>query len=157
MEDIDNEYSGFEFLQAAFGFGEVVEGEGSNRDNKTLEPSCAKKVGYHLPHHRSAPVDPSKPGHKILALFLVDPHRRIISSANVPLQREAWGYERENSVKQDLAGLSLEPHNIVQGDLELLMTTKKAKGYQLELLKYRGLRSGKHNEYFEGEFSLCEH
>lgn len=33
-------------------------------------------------------VDRSKPGHrKILALFLVDPHIRIISSANVPCQR----------------------------------------------------------------------
>lgn len=54
----------------------------------------------HLPQHDSAsrfPLsleDRSKPGHrKILALFLVDPHRRIISSANVPLHRPDWASE----------------------------------------------------------------
>jgi hypothetical protein len=36
-------------------------------------------------------VDRTKPGrHKILALFLVDPCQRIISTANVPPQQEEW-------------------------------------------------------------------
>lgn len=35
--------------------------------------------------------DPHKPGHrKILAMFLVDPHIRILSTANVPPQRRDW-------------------------------------------------------------------
>ena len=39
-------------------------------------------------------VDPSKPGHrKILALFLVDPHKRIISTANIPCQQKEWWEE----------------------------------------------------------------
>lgn len=36
-------------------------------------------------------ADPSRPGHrKILALFLVDPYVRVLSTANVPPQRKDW-------------------------------------------------------------------
>jgi hypothetical protein len=36
-------------------------------------------------------ADPTKPGHrKILAMFLVDPHIKILSTANVPPQRVDW-------------------------------------------------------------------
>lgn len=36
-------------------------------------------------------ADPTKPGHrKILALFLVDPHMKIISTENVPPQQHSW-------------------------------------------------------------------
>ena len=36
-------------------------------------------------------VDRSKPGHrKILAMFLVDPHIQILSTAHVPPQRRDW-------------------------------------------------------------------
>jgi hypothetical protein len=39
--------------------------------------------------------DPTKPGHrKILAMFLVDPHIRILSTANVPPQRRDWWAEK---------------------------------------------------------------
>ena len=35
--------------------------------------------------------DSSKPGHrKILAMYLIDPNRRILSTANVPPQRKDW-------------------------------------------------------------------
>jgi hypothetical protein len=44
--------------------------------------------------HRVSPfrlADPSKPGHRrFIALWLVDPHKRIISTANVPPQRLDW-------------------------------------------------------------------
>ena len=44
--------------------------------------------------HRVAPLrleNPSKPGYrKTLALFLIDPHCRIISTANVPPQQKDW-------------------------------------------------------------------
>lgn len=50
-------------------------------------------------HHRSTnfiTADKRLPGScKILSLLLVDPHVRIISSANVPPQRKAWRMERE--------------------------------------------------------------
>ena len=39
-------------------------------------------------------VDPTKPGHRrFIALWLVDPTRRIISTANVPPQRLDWYME----------------------------------------------------------------
>jgi hypothetical protein len=45
-------------------------------------------------HHQVQPLrllDETKPGHrKILAMFLVDPHRPILSTAHVPPQREDW-------------------------------------------------------------------
>lgn len=47
--------------------------------------------------HRVSPfqlADPSKPGYrKLLALFLVDPHLKIISTENVPPQQHAWWRE----------------------------------------------------------------
>jgi len=50
-----------------------------------------------LLQHRVEPfslADPTKPGHrKILALFLVDPNIRIISTANVPPQQKSWWSE----------------------------------------------------------------
>ncbi|KAJ2933515.1 hypothetical protein H1R20_g3586, partial [Candolleomyces eurysporus] len=39
-------------------------------------------------------ADPTKPGHrKILALFLVDPNVRVISTADVPCQRQDWWWD----------------------------------------------------------------
>lgn len=47
--------------------------------------------------HRVSPfqlADPSKPGHrKLLALFLVDPHIKIISTEDVPPQQHSWWKE----------------------------------------------------------------
>ncbi|KAF3769013.1 hypothetical protein M406DRAFT_250309 [Cryphonectria parasitica EP155] len=47
--------------------------------------------------HRVSPfklVDPTKPGHRrFIALWLVDPHERIISTANVPPQQRDWWVE----------------------------------------------------------------
>jgi hypothetical protein len=46
-------------------------------------------------------VDVTKPGHrKILAMFLVDPHIRVISTANVPPQRRDWWAEQVRKVEQ---------------------------------------------------------
>ncbi|KAH9896247.1 hypothetical protein F4778DRAFT_783527 [Xylariomycetidae sp. FL2044] len=45
-------------------------------------------------HHRVSPirlVDPTKPGHRrFIALWLVDPNQRIVSTANVPPQQLDW-------------------------------------------------------------------
>ncbi|PVI05301.1 hypothetical protein DM02DRAFT_668503 [Periconia macrospinosa] len=48
-------------------------------------------------HHRVSPfslIDKTKPGHRrFIALWLVDPHMRIISTANVPPQQQDWWLE----------------------------------------------------------------
>jgi hypothetical protein len=60
--------------------------------------------------HRVSPfklVDPTKPGHRrFIALWLVDPHLRIISTANVPPQQQEWWMESafgSSSESQELA------------------------------------------------------
>jgi hypothetical protein len=49
---------------------------------------------YSPSHHQVSPVkliDPTKPGHRrFIALWLVDPAERIISTANVPPQQMDW-------------------------------------------------------------------
>ena len=156
----------FQFLQAVFGFNDEVVGNGSSNVTQELGAVICKEGRLltfpNTIQHRVSPfslADTSKPGHrKILALFLIDPHRRVISSANAPPQREDWGYERQNAVSQALSRLPRELRDIVQSDLEPLMTMKEAKEYRLELMKERGLKSERHNETFEtGDFSLCEH
>lgn len=96
-------------------------------------------------------ADPSKPGHrKILALFLVDPHIRITSSANVPPQCEDWRPETQNRGSEAQQGLD--------GDGAGLMTTEEAKAYRVELMEERGLKSENNNAVFQiGDFCLCEH
>ena len=43
--------------------------------------------------------DPTKPGHrKILAMFLVDPHTRILSTTNVPPQPRDWWAEEVHKI-----------------------------------------------------------
>ncbi|RYP52187.1 hypothetical protein DL768_002629 [Monosporascus sp. mg162] len=76
--------------------------------------------------HRVSPfrlADPSRPGHrKILAMFLVDPHVRVTSTANVPPQRRDWWAEELRRSVPRLAALpprDLRPdHQRGRGALE---------------------------------------
>ncbi|KAJ6013642.1 hypothetical protein N7540_008233, partial [Penicillium herquei] len=106
--------------------------------------------------------DRSKPGHrKILALFLVDPHLKIISTANIPPQQEDWGKEKTHLVGGMLSSrLPAELQHMVhnEGILQPLMSTEEAKRLRLELMEERSISSQAQNEEFEmGHFNLCEH
>ncbi|KAJ5938599.1 hypothetical protein N7466_001733 [Penicillium verhagenii] len=138
-----------QFLQVIYGFSPEVDGR--NTSNITqLDGSVVCKEGRlitfpNIMQHRVSPfslADRTKPGHrKILALFLVDPHRRVISSANVPPQREDW---RENKACLEMKGFS--------------MSMVEAKKHRLLLMEERGLRKEEENRNFEeGSFCLCEH
>ncbi|MFD7028334.1 DUF4246 domain-containing protein [Streptomyces sp. NPDC059917] len=86
--------------------------------------------------HRVSPfalVDPDRPGHrKILAFFLVDPSRRIVSTADVPPQ-QPWSATST-------------------------MTLEEAEGHREQLMRERKFFVDEHNEQiYEREFSLCEH
>ncbi|WP_031003466.1 DUF4246 domain-containing protein [Streptomyces sp. NRRL F-5727] len=78
-------------------------------------------------------ADPGRPGHrKILAFFLVDPERRIVSTSDVPPQ-QPWA---------DTSTMTLE----------------QAMKYREELMQERKFFVDEHNEQlYEREFSLCEH
>lgn len=156
----------FHFLQEVYGFPDDVVGNGDSPITQDIGAVVCKQGRLltfpNTVQHRVSPfslADPSKPGHrKILALFLVDPHRRVISSANVPPQREDGGLERQEAVDQILSRLPRELQDIVQSDLTPLMTMEEAKEHRFKLMKERGLSSEKANEQFEtGDFNLCEH
>lgn len=106
-------------------------------------------------------MDRAKPGHrKILALFLIDPDRRIISSANVPPQQANWGHEKRKLVNYLLSQrLPVELRDMIEENIESsFITMDEAKAYRLELMQERSVRTEEHNQWFEsGSFSLCEH
>ncbi|PGH26824.1 hypothetical protein AJ80_01403 [Polytolypa hystricis UAMH7299] len=113
--------------------------------------------------HRVEPFsleDRTKPGHrKIVALFLVDPNIRIISTANIPAQRQDW-YDRLVPMQQILGPLPAELKNMVVDELKgFPISMAEAKELRLELMKERTAFSHNHDETFRQihTFSLCEH
>jgi hypothetical protein len=151
MLGIRYEQDRHEFMQQIYGYHDDLDTH--NEDMITQELGgvvCQEGRLISFPNtlqHRVSPfslADRSKPGHrKILALFLVDPHVRITSSANVPPQREDWWPETQERLKGDMVGL---------------MTMEEAKAYRVELMEERGLKSEKSNAAFQvGNFGLCEH
>ncbi|KAF8993778.1 hypothetical protein BDQ17DRAFT_1367889 [Cyathus striatus] len=104
-------------------------------------------------------TDPTKPGHrKIVALFLVDPNFKVISTANIPCQRKDWWQEQLEAGKA-LEKLPAELRNQVVQDVEFPYGLEKAKELRLELMEERKSFVVEHNQsVFEAaEFSLCEH
>ncbi|KAF2135272.1 uncharacterized protein K452DRAFT_260906 [Aplosporella prunicola CBS 121167] len=109
--------------------------------------------------HRVAPfslADRTKPGHrKILALFLVDPNHRIISTANVPPQQRHWWAD---SLYRSGA-LSALPAELIEAVVDAVdepMGMDKAKELREELMEERkGIQGVFHNEVIS--FSFCEH
>jgi hypothetical protein len=112
--------------------------------------------------HRVQPfklADPTKPGHrKIIALFLVDPNIKIISTANVPCQqRDWWG---KTVVTLALGKLPVELQDrIVQSVEEFPLSLAKAKQFREELMEERKKYVlGYQTRFFqEVTISLCEH
>ena len=112
--------------------------------------------------HRVLPfqlLDKSKAGHrKILALFLVDPHIKVISSANVPCQQREWWAE-------EVLGQGMFPrlpseiqNEVISNVGEFPMGIGEAKELRLELMDERKALVKMHDERFMWEtFSLCEH
>ncbi|KAF3162698.1 hypothetical protein TWF788_001788 [Orbilia oligospora] len=105
--------------------------------------------------------DPTKPGHrKILVVFLVDPHTRVISTANVPPQRKDWWEEvlntdsgkRLNRLPQELRDMIVDSVDDFPIDMET------AKKMRVELMgERRTYVENQNRELEENTFSLCEH
>jgi len=103
--------------------------------------------------------DTSRPGHrKILAVFLVDPHIRIISTANVPPQQRDWWVEEVKST----GGLPVLPGELQDMVLKSVddfpIEMDEAKGLRLELMEERkNYVIIQNSNFMINEFSLCEH
>ncbi|KAJ5203771.1 uncharacterized protein N7498_004650 [Penicillium cinerascens] len=169
-QEFGYEQNRHEFLQQVYGFpGSGIYFE-DHVDGMTQDLGgvvCREDRLLTFPNilqHRVSPfslADRSKPGHrKILALFLIDPHVRIISSANVPPQQADWSKGRKNLIDELLGTrLPVELREMVRKDLpKSVMTLDEAKEYRLELMEERSIQTREQNEGFiSGEFSLCEH
>jgi len=112
--------------------------------------------------HRVQPFElanPTQPGHrKILALFLVDPNIRIISTANVPCQQKEWWLEDVQRIG-GLAALPAELQAQVFDGVEgFPIALKEAKELRLELMEERtGFVEANEQNFENNYFSLCEH
>ncbi|RDW92924.1 DUF4246 domain-containing protein [Aspergillus mulundensis] len=168
VQDVSYEQGQFQFLRV-FGFepDSGYHDEGSSITQELGGVSCRTGRLLTFPNtlqHRVSPfslADRSKPGHrKILALFLIDPNRRIISTANVPPQREDWCNNWIEAANNVLASrLPVELQDMIHENLDFTpMTMDEAKAYRQELMDERAFKSASENDLFtQGGFNLCEH
>jgi hypothetical protein len=80
-----------------------------------------------------------------LALWLVDPHERIVSTANVPPQQKDWWTEAEADAGQvDMP--------------ESLMTAEEANEHRLKLMDERSRHeTNAENDRQRLDYNFCEH
>ncbi|KIO24283.1 hypothetical protein M407DRAFT_26298 [Tulasnella calospora MUT 4182] len=84
-------------------------------------------------------VDPTKQGHrKIVALFLVDPEKRIPSTSDIPPQQSHWTREAiMEALVQDNRTLPVELVDMVVDGVDNMMNLEEAKAYREELMEER--------------------
>lgn len=99
--------------------------------------------------------DPTKPGVRtIAALFLVDPNTRILSTSDIPPQQSTW-----HDAASGLPTLfTAEFNELLDAKREFPITLAKAHELREELMQERKyFQEENEEEWFEREFSLCEH
>ncbi|KAF9039072.1 hypothetical protein BJ165DRAFT_1407316 [Panaeolus papilionaceus] len=105
-------------------------------------------------------ADPTQRGwRKILALFLVDPNTRIISTRHVPPQRrDWWAKEMKVGSVRGLGALPVEIQEEVFDEMEFPIGMKEAKELREELMSERKDFEVQYDKSFNSvSFSLCEH
>lgn len=117
-------------------------------------------------HHKVMPfelADKTKPGHrKILALFLVDPHIRVISSANVPPQQKSWWAEVVRADVELDASINKLPQEIFESTMnnvtDFPISLDEAKELRKELMSERTVYVDEVNKSIDRRsFFFCEH
>ncbi|KAL5381627.1 hypothetical protein DPSP01_007075 [Paraphaeosphaeria sporulosa] len=140
--------------------------------------------------HRVSPfslVDKTKPGHRrFIALWLVDPHQRIISTANVPPQQQNWWAEAvfsDTRTSEDVVSrmekaslnslavaedgkdgkLPVELMDIVWDDFTSskdkgLLSEQEAKEHRLKLMEMRtAFVDESEGNWHNHTYNFCEH
>ncbi|OMJ14951.1 hypothetical protein AYI69_g7474 [Smittium culicis] len=104
-------------------------------------------------------LDKTKPGfRKILCFFLVDPSKRIISTAIVPPQQKSWFEIELNKSENKNNKLPFEISHLNSKELGWPMSLDTAKSHREKLMEERKVFfSVETEEIFERPFSLCEH
>ncbi|KAI1074732.1 hypothetical protein F5B20DRAFT_562790 [Whalleya microplaca] len=113
-----------------------------------------------LQHHVSpfSLADATKPGYrKILAMFLVDPHIRVLSTANVLPQQRDWWAEEVQQIKP-FAKLPVEVFDHIISFVDDPWSLEEAKRIREQLMDQRGRMNDDINDGIEdANVSFCEH
>lgn len=143
------EQDDFEFVSAIFGMdprGVAVQNVGSILCKEGRLITFPNTLQHQVQSFKLA--DPAKPGHrKLLALFLVDPNIKVVSTANVIPQRPDWWDEKleEASTQKGSTG-------------DFPISFEEAKDIRMRLMEERVVRRKKQNDEFEWDhLCLCEH
>ncbi|KAJ2933495.1 hypothetical protein H1R20_g3574, partial [Candolleomyces eurysporus] len=120
MED-SSELDSQEWLPNVYGLppdGDTIQ------DVRSVETCEGRLITFpNILQHQVQPfnlADPTKPGHrKIVALFLVDPNIRIISTADVPCQRQDWWAEEVLKTSQSSSARPSLPDSNARGVYKL--------------------------------------
>ncbi|KAF2143968.1 uncharacterized protein K452DRAFT_267025 [Aplosporella prunicola CBS 121167] len=151
-----NDYEGVEIMF------DIKQDEPGIQDVGSIKTQEGRMLAFpNVFQHRVAPFklnDPTRPGHrKIIALFLVDPYCRIISTARVPPQQKDWWADvvrKEGAVPK----LPAELLEYVVEDVEWPMSLEEAKEHRLKLMQERTAFAGTVDDVFEEDtFNFCEH
>jgi hypothetical protein len=162
LDDVSYRQSRHEFLPQVFG---VENDEHGMQTLGSVDTRQGRLLAFpNILQHRVEPfslADTSKPGHrKILALFLIDPNFRIVSTKNVPCQRaDWWGEVVANDKEGMLSKLPREVSDMVVGHVDgFPLSMEEAKATREELMAERTAFSDHVNDELESlTFSLCEH
>ncbi|KAF2739548.1 hypothetical protein EJ04DRAFT_484494 [Polyplosphaeria fusca] len=157
MKPAQSEYSS---LEAYYG---VSQNGGSTCELPSILTREGRLLAFpNVLQHQVQPfrlADPAKPGHrKILAMFLVDPHVPILSTANVPPQRKDWwaGEVRRLGRFAELPEELFEM--IIQRVDDFPLSWPDAVQVREELMAERGKQDEEMNQAMEQDtFSFCEH
>lgn len=158
-----DDYEGVEQI-----YGIEQEGPALQEVGRVLTRECRLLAFPNILHHRVSPFrleDPNKAGHrKLLALFLVDPHVRILSTSNIPPQQRSWlsseTVERTNSLLQRTAELPNELVDKIVPHISFsTVTLDEAKEFRLKLMEERKAFVYNMNGHIENfaKFNFCEH
>ncbi|EGD93540.1 hypothetical protein TESG_01084 [Trichophyton tonsurans CBS 112818] len=160
VDDVSYEQDHRSWLKEVFGFDD----QGSTvQDIGSILCKEGRLIAFpNSLQHRVHPFeldDPTQPGHrKILALFLVDPNTRIISTANVPAQRADWwdGLMPWHGIAGKLPRELFDQVTSYLDDFPITM--EEAKELRLELMEERkAIYSDQDESFHDYTFSLCEH
>lgn len=160
--DISYEQSDWTWLEAIYG---LQNGEPAVQVVGSVEAREGRVVTFpNILQHQVQPfklADPTKPGHrKILALFLVDPNMRIISTANIPCQQRDWWGRTLISSGDVLARLPVElREKVVKHVQDFPISMERAKQLREELMAERKayLIDYQTENFNSVTISLCEH
>jgi len=160
LEDMPYEQSEYEHFEKLYNIEQ--NGPGIQELGRVLTKEGRLLVFPNVLQHRVQSfrlADPTRPGHrKILALFLVDPHTRIPSTANIPPQQQDWWREMALSLDR-VADLPPElAEHVLDSAGDFPISLDEAKKLRLELMEERkGFVEEVDKKMHEATFNFCEH